>query len=204
MIKNIVFDLGRVVIEFDPVSYLKRLGFDNETSKFLGNVVFEGKEWQECDAGKYGSNKELIPVLSKKYPRYKEQIELALNEKWEEILILKEESANLLKRLKKQGFNIYILSNLSEDAHNAVKKYDFFDYVDGGIYSYQVKLCKPDKRIYSELLNKYNLIPKETIFIDDREENIKAAEELGIIGIIFQDVENTEKKIGYAMNKIFM
>ena len=57
MIKNIVFDLGRVVIEFDPVSYLKRLGLSDETSKFLGRVVFEGQEWQECDGGKYGSNK---------------------------------------------------------------------------------------------------------------------------------------------------
>lgn len=204
MIKNIVFDLGRVVIEFDPVSYLKRLGLSDETSKFLGRVVFEGQEWQECDGGKYGSNKELIPVLSKRYPEYKEQIELALNEKWEEILTLKEESSELLKRLKNKGFNIYILSNLSEDAHNAVKKYDFFDYVDGGIYSYQVKLCKPGKRIYIELLTKYNLKPEETIFIDDREDNIKAAKELGINGIIFQNVENTEKEIGYAMNKIFM
>ena len=81
---------------------------------------------------------------------------------------------------------------------------NFFDYVDGGIYSYQVKLCKPDKRIYTELLTKYNLKPEETIFIDDREDNIKAAKELGIHGIIFQNVENTEKEIGYAMNKIFM
>ena len=195
MIKNIVFDLGRVVIDFDPVSYLKKLGLDDEASKFLGSVVFEGEEWKECDEGKYGSNKELIPVLIKRYPEYKKEIELALNEKWEEILTLKEKSANLIKKLKQQGFNIYILSNLSEDAHNAVKKYDYFNYVDGGIYSYQVKLCKPDRRIYIELINKYNLEPNETIFIDDREENIKVAEELGIHGIVFKDAENAENEI---------
>lgn len=195
MIKNIVFDLGRVVINFDPVSYLKRLGLDDKTSKLLGDVVFEGEEWKECDEGKYGSNKELIPVLIKRYPEYQKEIELALNEKWEEILTLKEESAKLIKKLKQQGFNIYILSNLSLDAHNAVKKYDCFNYVDGGIYSYQAKLCKPDRRIYTELIDKYNLEPEETIFIDDREENIRAAEELGIYGIVFKDAENAENEI---------
>lgn len=201
MIKNIVFDLGRVVIDFDPFSYLKKLGLDDKTSKFLGNAVFEGEEWKECDEGRYGSNKELIPVLIKRYPEYQKEIELALNEKWEEILTLKEESGKLIKNLKQQGFNIYILSNLSEDAHNAVKKYDFFDSIDGGIYSYQVKLCKPDRIIYIELINKYNLEPNETIFIDDREENIKAAEELGIYGIIFKDVENAENEIQDIIEK---
>lgn len=195
MIKNIVFDLGRVLIEFDPVSYLKKLGFDDETSKFLGSVVFEGEEWKECDGGKYGSNKELISVLSARYPEYKKQIELALNEKWEEILMLKEETANLLNELKKKGFNIYILSNLSEDAHNFIKNYDFLNNVDGGVYSYQIKSCKPEERIYNELLSKYELNPAETIFIDDREENIRAAEELGIHGIVFENADITKKKI---------
>lgn len=97
-------------------------------------------------------------------------------------------TVDLLKILKSNGYKIYYLSNWDKAGHEQCVRnglFDFIDIFDGGIFSYQVGLVKPDKRIYELLLKRYSIDPSKAIFFDDRGENIASAKELGIHGIVF-------------------
>ena len=195
MIKNIVFDLGEVLIGFEPMKYLKPFGFDDDTNKILSDIIFYSKEWEACNAGKYAKNTDIVGILCEQHPDYAEKIRLVLTENWVKMLTRKEETIAFLKELKSRNFKIYILSNLSKESHNFIKQYDFFELVDGGVYSYAEKVCKPEIKIYEKLLDKYHLSPEETIFIDDNEKNIKVAEKMGIHGVLFDELEQTKKEV---------
>lgn len=195
MIKNIVFDLGRVLIDWEAKKYIKSFGYDDETVDKLNEIIFTSEEWLDCDKGKYERNTDLVEMLSKKYPEHAEKIAKILTKDWVKILKLKEDSSEYLINLKQQGFKIYILFNLSKESYDHNSKYEFFKYIDGGIYSFESKKIKPDHRIYIELLEKYNLVPEETIFIDDIEENVNIANDLKINGIIFNNLEQVKKDV---------
>lgn len=195
MIKNIVFDLGKVLVEFNPLGYLKQFGFNDNINNILSDIIFKSKDWFECDSGKYANNSDLVEILCNKHPQYNDEIRAVLNKEWVKMLTLKESSVEFLKHLKQESFKIYILSNLSEESYNFVSKYDFFNLIDGGVYSYQLKICKPELQIYNELLTKYNLCPEETIFIDDNKDNIDVANKLKIHGVLFNDLEDTKQEV---------
>lgn len=195
MIRNIVFDLGRVLVNFESREYLKEFGYDDETVEKLNEIIFKSQEWLNCDSGTYHNNTDIAEILIEKYPDYSEMIKKVLTKEWVKMLTLKEDTAEYLKELKSRGFKIYILSNLSKESYDYNSKYEFFKYTDGGVYSYEVKKIKPDPEIYTELLKKYNLIPEETIFIDDVKENIDAANKLKINGVIFENLDQVKKEV---------
>lgn len=105
------------------------------------------------------------------------------------------DTSNYLKELKDKGYNIYILSDLSIDSYNYNKQFKFFDYITGGVYSFEIGTTKPNKNNYKVLLEKYSLIPEETIFIDDRLNNIEAANDFGIHGIQFTTLNKVKEEI---------
>lgn len=110
------------------------------------------------------------------------------------------DTTNYLKELKNKGYAIYILSDLSIDSYNYNKQFDFFNDVIGDVYSFEIGSTKPNKKNYETLLSKYNLIAKETIFIDDRLDNIQAANTFGIHGIQFTSLEDVKKQISILEN----
>ena len=96
-----------------------------------------------------------------------------------------DQNVKLLPELKKQGFSLYFLSNFPADIFEEIRSgYYFFKYFDGGIISAEAKLSKPDSRIYKKLMKKYSLLPEESLFIDDLEANVKAAESIGMKGLV--------------------
>ena len=107
---------------------------------------------------------------------------------------------DFLKSLKQGGYRIYILSNLSYESYECVSKFNFFKLIDGGIYSYRLNVCKPDRKIYDALFSNYNINPKQTIFIDDNEDNINMAIKLGINGVVFDNLEDVKKKVESIIN----
>ena len=110
------------------------------------------------------------------------------------------DTANYLKDLKDKGYNIYILSDMNADSYKYNIKFNFFNYVDGGVYSFEIGTTKPNKNNYLTLLKKYNLVPEETIFIDDRLENVNSADNYGIHGIQFTTLEEVKKKVSFLEN----
>ena len=107
---------------------------------------------------------------------------------WVKIHTLKEDSTVYLHELKARGYRVYMLSNLAKESYDYIHRYDFFNELDGGVFSYQERVCKPEEKIYRTLLERYALQPEETLFFDDSAENIEAAQRLGIHGIVFTEL----------------
>jgi len=196
MIKNVIFDLGRVLINFDPETYLKELGLNSDDRKIYLNDIFKGSEWLDLDRGVIDEEQAIETIVAK--GRIKErEVRKVLDER---IHFFTELSLNspLVKKIKDKGYKLYILSNFPKIPFEILfKKYEFFRNFDGGVVSYEegVNVIKPDSRIYDILLSKYNLLPEETVFIDDTLVNIEKAEEYGITGIHLPDHRELKEKL---------
>lgn len=185
-IKNIIFDLGGVLIDWNPdYMYKKIIHDDSERSWFLENICTS--DWNEAqDGGRL--IKEANELLISIHPEYKDLI-LAYYERWEEMLngpiSGTVEILNEIKLNKKHG--LYALTNWSAETFpRALELFDFLHWFDGRVVSGEEKTRKPFKEIYDIILTRFNLDPSTTLFIDDNLRNINAARELGIISIHFQ------------------
>ena len=202
MVKNIVFDLAGVLIDFNPRKYLKHIGFDDKKIELFNTIIFNSEEWKKFDQNIYNV-KDMFKELLKNYPQYQNEINLISNSlDYNYILFEIKENAEYLINLKKKNYNIYLLSDLSRDSYKFNQKFNFFNYIDGGVYSFEIGTTKPNNNNYIKLLDKYDLKPKETIFIDDRIENVEAANKLGIHGIQFTTLEEVKEKVDIIVKNL--
>lgn len=185
MYKNIIFDLGNVLLSFNPKEYLNGK-LEKGRIERVFKEIFLSEEWVKLDEGTI-TEIEAIEAISLRNEDYREDIKRAF-ENWYDILVPINETVELLKALKEKGYKLYYLSNFHDIAFKKVKeKYDFFNLFDGGVVSSEDNLLKPDERIYKAILNRYDLLPKESIFIDDTKINVEAAKEANIEGLVFED-----------------
>lgn len=190
-VKNIIFDFGGVLIDWDPV-YLYKKVFDSEEKMnyFLENIC--NSEWNlQQDEGR--SLVEGTRILQEKRPEYKNEIEMYYG-RWTEMLRgVIEENVKLIKPLKEK-YKVYGLTNWStETIPFAMERYDFFNELEGFVVSGAEKLVKPDPKIYQLLLDRFNINAGESLFIDDNAANIKAAEEMNFKVVHFTDDLNLEE-----------
>lgn len=179
MIKNIIFDLGNVLLKFKPEEFLLQFLSDKEYIKQFVTKITRSKLWLDLDRG-YESLENAEIIFLSKYPEEKELTSLFFNH-WMEMLTPIEENINILLDLSESGYKTYILSNYIKEAFKFVKdKFDFFMLFDGQIISGEEKVIKPEKAIYESLLRRYHLIPEESLFIDDVLFFLKPAKKLGI------------------------
>lgn len=181
-IRNIIFDLGNVLISFNPREYLVKKEYPENIRNIIMNDIFNSREWKELDKGNI-TTQEAIESIAANSSLRKQEIELVFNFRTE-IMFPLELNVRLLPGLKKRGFGLFYLSNFPLDTFEEIKNdYYFFTYFDGGIISSEVKVAKPDPRIYEILLEKYLLQPQDSLFIDDIEANVLAAVSIGMNGI---------------------
>jgi HAD superfamily hydrolase (TIGR01509 family) len=179
MIRNIVFDLGNVLISFIPSEYLKKKNYPSNIRNTIINDIFKSEEWKKLDNGDINVT-EAIDSIASKSALKKEEIALVFSFRIDLMFPL-DDNVRLLPELKKQGFRVYYLSNFHLDSFEIVKNdYYFFRYFDGGIISADIKLSKPGIEIYRYFLDKYSLKPEECLYVDDIEENIDAADSAGM------------------------
>jgi putative hydrolase of the HAD superfamily len=199
MIKNIVFDLGNVLISFRPSEFFNKKNYpENIKTKILSDI-FGSKEWGMLDNGEI-STPEAINAIALKSSLKKEEIAHIFNLRTELMFPL-DQNVRLLPELKKQGFRLYFLSNFPMDIFEEIKTgYYFFKYFDGGVISAEAKFSKPDSRIYEILLEKNSLIPGECLYIDDLEINVKAAKAAGMKGLVTFGSQEISKEIEDALN----
>ena len=193
-INSVVFDLGNVLIDWDPrYLYRKLFQTEGEVEWFLENIC--DHDWNlKHDSGQLFSKG--ILEKSQKHPKYSELIN-AWFQHWEEMLGGPiDESVKVLSELKEKGVLLYILSNWSAETYPiAEERFDFLSWFDGKIISGEEGIVKPDLEIYKLLMNRYEVKPQHTVFIDDKALNIKAAELLGIHGIHFQNPSKLRKDL---------
>ena len=178
-IKKVIFDVGKVLVKFSPKNlFLKILKNEEEVDYFLKNICTW--EWHIQQDLVYDTSKVAEP-LAKKYPEYKEAIDAFYGKFLEMIEGTYKENVNLALQLKKQGYSIYLLSNFPGDQFEKYRlQNSYIDMFDDRIISGDVGLAKPDKKIYELAVQKFSLIPEESLFIDDKIENTTSAEKLGI------------------------
>jgi epoxide hydrolase-like predicted phosphatase len=182
MIKNIIFDLGNVLISFKPAEYFDKNNYPETIKTTILNDIFASKEWLKLDNGEI-TTADAIDAIAKKSSLNKKEIAHIFNLRTDLMFPL-DSNVRLLPGLKKRGFRLYYLSNFPADIFDGVKTgYYFFKYFDGGLISAEAKFSKPDPALYNILLEKYSLLSNESLFIDDIEINVKTAESLGMKGI---------------------
>lgn len=184
MIRNIIFDLGNVLLNFKPEEFLLRYISDEKYVKEFKRKVIRSKFWLNLDRGTI-SLKNAEKELLAKFPEESNCI-VWFFKHWMEMLTPIKKNVKILNDLKNNGYKTYILSNYMIEAFNFVsKKYDFLSLFDGGIISGMVKLIKPEFEIYQKLVDKYKLIPEECVFIEDVPEFLSPARKLNIKTILF-------------------
>ena len=194
MIKNIIFDLGRVLLNFEPLEYTYKKIPDKQRAYKIYQEIFKSNEWIMLDRGVI-TEEEAINRICDRDPENEQLIREVMNN-WYEILTPMEDVVEILKKLKLMGYKIYFLSNFHMLAFEKIsKKYDFFISFDGGIVSYRENLLKPESEIYNTLSGRYDINPSESIFIDDTKENIISAEKLGFKTVLFTSSLNLKEKL---------
>ena len=183
MLKNIIFDLGNVLISFKPSEYLDKHKYPVTLKSTILSDIFQSSEWLKLDKGEITIPEALDSIASKSSLK-REEIAHIFNLRTDVMFPLNS-NVKLLPELKKRGFKLYYLSNFPLDIFEEISTgYYFFKHFDGGLISAEAKFSKPESRIYEILLERYSLIPHECLFIDDLEINVRAAEALGMTGLV--------------------
>lgn len=195
MIKNIIFDIGGVLVGFDWKSYLHTFGFEKEKEEAIADAVFRGPHWQELDRGVF-SIPEVVELFVSLAPQYREDIVRVFATAHDCIFPL-DYAKPWIRSLKSRGYRIYYLSNYSGYIRDLTREaLDFLPLMDGGLFSYEVHQIKPDREIFQSLINRHPEIrPEESVFFDDTAPNIDAARAFGMKGIVFRNKEQAEREL---------
>ena len=179
-IRNIIFDMGKVLIGFDPEVFMDRAGiFDPADRKIIRREIYDSPRWTAMDQGDL-DEKEMIRIVKPVLPEHLRKHADYLIGRWYEPIIPVEGMEELVCELKERGYGIYLLSNASVMQKVYWPTIPCAKYFDGTVVSADEHVMKPDEKIYTILLERYGLKASECIYIDDREENVSTAGRLGM------------------------
>lgn len=184
MIKNIVFDMGNVIIRFDPELFMSRLGLAEEDRRLLKRELFVSLEWSRMDRGSL-TDEEAAEIVCRRVPERLHDAVRRLVGMWDRPILPVEGMYELVEELRGMGYGIYLLSNASFRQHDYWPRVPASKFFDGTLISADVKLVKPQPEIYRLLCDKFSLLPEECVFIDDSTSNAEGAYFCGINALVF-------------------
>ncbi len=191
---TVIFDLGGVLIDWDPrYLYRSMLPSDDAIDAFLHEIGFGA--WNlALDAG--ADWDEAVETLATRHPEHRELIE-AFRDRWEETLGHEiPETVDILREVGDLGLRRYALSNWSSRTFEVAKRrFALLGWFDGIVISGDVRAVKPERQMFEALLERYAIEPSASVFIDDREANVRAAEAVGIRGIRFTDSRELRRRL---------
>ena len=172
-------------MDYEPREFLVDHFMDEKVEDALYDITFGSNEWNLLDAGLITLEAANNTMREKGVAMHRAfEVNVILDD-WYDMLRTKEDTVQLMKRLKSRGYGLYYLSNIPWDVYGMLQQRRFWKYFDGGIASCQIQLTKPDHRIYQVLLRRYALSATECIFVDDNPTNVQAAAARDITGIRF-------------------
>lgn len=188
MIKNVVFDIGNVLVDFRWRVLMEELQIAKDTQAVFDKSVFGSRWWGELDHGIY-EEAEILGHFRAENNAYLDEFNLVWDNR-DKLVEPYGYAVEWIEQLKASGIKVYLLSNYPKDVftlHTKCGHFPFLDKVDGKVVSGFVKMVKPDADIYEYLMAQYGLNASECAFIDDREDNVETARRLGMKGIVFED-----------------
>lgn len=185
MIKNILFDMGQVLLIFDRQLFLNRLDLLEEDKRLLLEEVFLSVEWVQMDRGTL-DEPEAEAIMCQRLPEHLHAAVHSLVSLWDEPILPMEGMYELVEELKGNGYGIYLLSNASHRQHVYWPKLPVSRLFEGKVISADEGIMKPHPDIYRLILERFGLRAEECFFIDDAPGNIEGAIQCGIPGAIFR------------------
>ena len=187
MIKNVVFDVGNVLVRWDPLAITTRVFHDNPDPDQLMQRIFKSQTWYDLNLG-YISEKDVIARYKNDLGIDQEKLEYLMQVVKESLTPI-EGSFELLEKLYHASIPLYALTDNTHEIMAYLKeKYNFWGLFKGVVVSAEVGYLKPSKLIYEHLLNKYQLIAHETLFIDDHMPNVEGAKAVDMQALVFKSV----------------
>lgn len=193
MIKNIIFDIGNVILFFDRDFLLSHF-YKGEHYELLKEKLFY--KWEELDEDLI-TLKDYEKRVTDSLPYHLHAPAIAVLNNWEYYMSKKEGIVDLIRELKQKGYNLYILSNMTRHFIERDYKFPILKEFDGIVYSAPIGMIKPNEKIFDYILKKFNLVPEECIFTDDMKTNLAAAARFGIKTFHYQS--NTEELRKFIM-----
>jgi putative hydrolase of the HAD superfamily len=193
-IRNIVFDMGGVLLEWNPASTIAALYPDAATQAVIRKQMFEHADWHEFDRGTL-SYEAAIEHFAKQTGRSPEETRTLIHATRESLRPI-EGSIKLLENLAKAGVNLYLLSNMPVSTFEyLVQHHKFFAHFKHLVISGAILLVKPEPAIYKHLVEQTGIVPAESVFIDDLLKNVVAAQECGFHAIQFTSPESCREQL---------
>lgn len=188
MIRNIVFDMGKVLVGYDPMLVCGHHIENTEDRERVCTAVFASPEWVLLDMGVLPEEQAVKQMCSRLPERLRRSAELCMRD-WDQYNMWPvKEMEPLIRELKKRGFGIYLCSNASLRLLTCFQQViPATDCFDGMLFSAEVKCIKPQKEMYQHLFERFALKPEECFFIDDLPANIEGARACGMDGYCFAD-----------------
>lgn len=193
-VRNIVFDVGNVIVRWEPLEIIRLTFVESEDHEQLSKAIFQSQTWVNL-------NKGLISETAAK-TQYQQILGLSEWESEQLFYYVKQTqrliagSIELIQHIKSAGYSVYALTdNVHEIVSYLKSTYSFWLLFDGAIVSADVGVLKPQPEIYHSLLNKFELIASETVFIDDMLYNVEGAKSVGMHAIQFEDIDQCEKDL---------
>ena len=196
MYKNVIFDFGGVVVDFNPRNFLMDRFMNKHAEEIVYDLTFGSQEWQDLDRGtitRAVANRLMMENAAHVNREFEVQTVI---EEWASMLRTKKTTVKIMRELKEAGYRIFYLTNIPTDIMDELRQREWFALFDGGIASCDVHLCKPEPEIYTTLMQKCNLAYDESIFVDDNKANVQAAFEQGIAGIHYKGYNSFVKALG--------
>lgn len=188
MYKNFIFDFGQVIIKYDPEYITSAYVKNPEDVNLVKDVVFDRYYWDNLDADLI-TDEEAKNSIKSRLPERLRDVACTVYDNWYYNLPLIDETVGLIKKIKENGGNLFLISNISKDfAQNYTKIPEIketLDLFDGLVFSGPIALAKPSKEIFNFALKKFGIKAEESIFFDDNKDNVLSADSVGIKGYLF-------------------
>ena len=194
MIKNVVLDIGNVLVSFYPDTYISHFITKKGEIDYYEQICFRSPEWKCGDLGTK-TRGEIIDAICEKYPDDAATVrEIMAN--CDDMLRVSKKNTELVKRLKAAGIGVYYLSNTNDHAFEFMTStYEVFSYMDGGIASYLDGVIKPNADIFELFLSRYGKNAEECVFVDDMPQNVDGAKAVGLHGIVLKNIDDLEDEL---------
>ncbi len=200
MIRNIVFDCGGVIADVKYMDLLRKYKPNPIEMARLAVILADGKEWSDWNKGLMTLD-EMADMLSERYPKYRDMLSRALKDDFLGYLEIDEGMRKTVASLKKSGYGIYLLADIPMEFHKVFMQDEIYKFIDGGVFSYEEHVRKPDKSMYEKLCAKYKLVPGECLFVDDNKKYLEPAKAMGMQVVLFSKPQAAIKEIARKLEE---